>query len=256
MKCSNCGKQNPDANKFCTYCGAPCNAYNINQPLNNSSNVPAAAPVVQQSSGKTPQNKTRNIAIALVVMAVVGAIGFFASKQAAENHVKNSSGGSDSNYAVTADDETTTRAANPAYEAVFDGTYIVHYQSFFMMDTASFAKKDSNGVISCADYGYKNDEVKELVITTYIPIAEFSAAQKSQLEKEMRNELRALEGKSAITVNYNMGADYFRVTQTFTGIDVSSNRAQMVEAGVININAPLSMANEEKDLIAEGFLKK
>lgn len=238
MYCKKCGQEIPDNTKFCNYCGADQGG--VSTP--------------QQSSGNSSKNKNTIIAVIGVIILLFATIGFFASKPSSDNNSKKSAGGS--NYVVTTMKETTTRAANPAYNAIFEGTNIIHSKPFFMMDTASFAKKDSEGVIICTDYGYKNDEVKEMAETMYVPVSGLTDTEKTAFEKNVREKYSYLEGKSAITVSYVMRTNYLIVTVTYSGLDLSSNRAQMVEVGILESNIPVSMAKSEQAQISAGAVKK
>lgn len=62
MICRNCGKEQSSNDRFCTYCGAPLK---VDAPISNP--MPNPAPV-------TPNNQSRNLTIALIVVSVVALV--------------------------------------------------------------------------------------------------------------------------------------------------------------------------------------
>lgn len=240
MFCSTCGKQLPNNTKFCNFCGA-------------QQSVNAAAPSVEpqtipMADTKKPKKKS-NVWIILVVVLVVFFIGKFISSE------------------IVSSDETTTAAnitttlpkveiINPEYKAVYADTGIVHYKSFFNMETANFATKLDNGSIIFADYGYKDDIIKEWTETMYIPIEGYTYSQKAELRTQAEAEFAVYTSLNCCSVTYNESANYFSVTLEVKNADKPESYGELYAAGAVSSNTPMSMDLTEDDLLSKGFIKK
>lgn len=238
MFCSNCGTQLPDNTKFCTNCGA-MQTISINVETNN-----AAAPSAE------PAQKPKKKANIWIIIAVV-VVALFVGKLIANPSVL-------SDEPTNASSQETTQSAdvNPAYEAIFEDTYIIHARTFFLKDTASFACKLDNGIIMCADYGYKNDLVSEWVEVVYVPIDGYDDSAKEELKKTVQAEFAGLEGLNFCSVEYNTSASYFSVIVTFSDMDKVENCRTLYERNYLTTNTLISMSATEQQLLSDGFVKK
>lgn len=176
------------------------------------------------------------------------------------NASDNIGGGNDTPTFTTSAPTTTTTAptstANPAYQAIFEGTNILHYQMFLGMDTAYFAKKNDDGTIYCSDYGYKLDIVQKLVETIYVPVDGYSDAQKSALENANRTQFAKFENLSCCEVKYNMGPKYFTITVTYNNLNDKDSCSELYSAGILNMNSLVSMSKSEAGMVSKGYVKK
>lgn len=259
MFCSNCGKQLPENTKFCNYCGTQ-------QPAGSSAE-PAAKATENQKNQAEPANqqqkqapkKKANILVTLVIVLCAFLLGKFViapsmvSDSGKDPGASNQS--SQSQQSTENNSSLSTDTPNPAYEAVFDDTYIVHFQSFFNMNMESFAKQE-DGIICCADYGYEDDVVKQWVETMYIPVSEYTDSQKAALESTMKSEFAAVESLSCCTVSYKMSANYFTITCTYADVDKAANYGELYSAGILQANTFISMSATEDTLLSQGFVKK
>lgn len=150
----------------------------------------------------------------------------------------------------------TTAPSDSDYDKVFDGTGIVHFNTFFGMDTANFAQKDEDGTITCDDLGYKDGIVKTEVSTVYFPISDYTADEKTQLETAMKEAFSAYDELECCTVKYNMGSRYFSVSVEAKDMDKPENSAALYEAGILEAEGILNMAEYEAYLLSAGFVKK
>ena len=260
MFCSNCGKQIPDNTKFCNYCGAQQQIIeNTDSAPKTTVNQPEIADTPTQQPKKAPKKKA-NIFIVLAVVLFASLIGKFViapllvSDSGKNNGVGNQV--SQSHQTTNNNNSSTVNADNPAYEAIFDDTYIVHFQIFFNMETKNFAMEDDKGNIYCADYGYKDDVVKQWVKTVYIPVSEYTDTQKTELENTMKTQFATVDALNCCTVTYKMSTNYFTITCTYSDVDQASNYAELYSAGILQTNTFISMSATESTLLGQGFVKK
>lgn len=242
MFCSNCGKQIPKDMKFCSFCGAQQTIKN-----DTASVTPQTAP---KADTKKPKKKS-NIWILLVVVLVVFLIAKFISTESV-----NSDDPTTSSITTTLPQIDIMPTPNAEYEAIFSGTSIVHYKSFFNMETANFASKLDNGSIYFADYGYKDDIVKEWSETMYIPIDGYTDSQKSELKAQAKAQFAQYTSLDCCSVSYGESVYYFRITLEIKNADKPETYSKLYKAGISSSNTPISMSMTEDDLISKGFIKK
>ena len=257
MFCQNCGKQIPDNVKFCNFCGAQQQIVGKPDPApNTTAQQPKTADVPTQETKKAPKKKA-NIFIVLAVVLCAFFLGksVFAPAMVSDSDKDTGNQGSQSQQ-TTNNGGSSMDVDNPEYDHVFDDTYIVHFQTFFNMDMANFALKQDDGIICCADYGYKDDVVKQWVETIYIPVSEYTDAQKTELENTMKTQFATIDSLNCCVVAYKMGANYFTITCTYSDMDQASNYAELYDAGVLQTNTFISMSATETTLLAQGFIKK
>ena len=258
MFCSNCGKQIPDNTKFCNYCGAQQQIVENAEPAPKTTVVqPEIAEAPTQQNQKAPKKKAT---IFIILAVVLGAfiIGKFAIAPSMVSDSDKNTGnqGTQSQQTSSNNNSFTADADNPAYEAIFDDTYIVHFQTFFDMETKNFAMKKDDGMICCADYGYKDDVVKQWVETVYIPVFEYTDAQKAEVENAFKVQFASIDALNCCTVTYKMSTNYFTRTCTYSNVDQASNYAELYNAGILQANTFISMSATESSLLSQGFVKK
>lgn len=259
MFCSNCGKQIPDNTKFCNFCGAQQQIIeNTDSAPKTTINQPEIADTPAQQPKKA-QKKKANIFIVLAVVLCAFVIGKFVI---APSMVSDSGNNGDTgnqggqSQQSTNNNSSTVDADNPAYEAIFDDTYIVHFQTFFNMEMENFAMKKDDGIIACADYGYKDDVVKQWVETVYIPVSEYTDAQKAEVETTFKTQFASIDALNCCVVTYKMSTNYFTITCTYSDVDQASNYAELYSAGILQTNTFISMSATETTLLSQGFVKK
>ena len=152
--------------------------------------------------------------------------------------------------------EISVNQSSSAYDAIFDDTNIVHFQTFFGMETASFASKQAGNIICCADYGYKNDVVKQWVETLYVPVTGLSEDGKTQLETSLKTQYATFESLSCCTVEYKMGTNYLTVKFTYSNVDQAAKYNELYNAGILTTNSNISISATESTLLKQGFVKK
>ena len=259
MFCSNCGKQIPDNTKFCNYCGAQQQIVeNTESAPKTTVNQPKIADTPTQQSKKAPKKKA-NIFVILAVVLCAFIIGKFviAPSMVSDSGNNGDTGNQGGQSQQTTNNNSSTVATdNPAYEAIFDDTYIVHFQTFFNMEMENFAMKKDDGIIACADYGYKDDVVKQWVETVYIPVSEYTDAQKAEVETTFKAQFASIDALNCCTVTYKMSTNYFTITCTYSNVDQASNYAELYNAGVLQTNTFISMSATETSLLGQGFVKK
>ena len=260
MFCSNCGKQIPDNTKFCNYCGTQQQILeNTESAPKTTVNQPEIADTPTQQSKKAPKKKA-NIFVILAVVLCAFIIGKFviAPSMVSDSGNNGDTGnqGGQSQQTTNNNNSSSVDTDNPAYEAIFDDTYIVHFQTFFNMEMENFAMKKDDGIIACADYGYKDDVVKQWVETVYIPVSEYTDAQKAEVETTFKAQFASIDALNCCTVTYKMSTNYFTITCTYSNVDQASNYAELYNAGVLQTNTFISMSATETSLLGQGFVKK
>lgn len=251
MFCNQCGASLPEGCKFCSTCGADLTAVPAAAP---AAPKPQPDPGVDSRTGSKPPKKKTPVWVTVLVVLAAFLLGKFVIAPSMLSEPDNTDGDSGSQTHQTSGTEST--APNPAYDAVFEDTYIVHFQMFFNMDTASFVKELENGTICCSDYGYKDDVVIDFVETMYIPVSEYTDEQKTELESNVKASLSALEDLACCSVKYNMGINYLTVTISYSGVDREENYTALYNAGALTANTFISMSETEKSLLNDGFIKK
>lgn len=250
MYCNHCGAQQPDGSKFCSNCAgklAADQAATKQQPQSKSApNTPQAAKT-EKKKGKLPV-----WGIALIALAAF-LLGQFVIAPAMS---PNSDAGDHSGSQSTQSQNGGNTDANPAYEAIFNDTYIVHFQTFFNMEMESFALKQEDGIICCADYGYEDDVVKQWVETMYIPVSEYTDTQKTELENTMKTQFATVEALNCCSVTYKMSTNYFTITCTHSDVDKAENYGDLYNAQILQTNTFISMSATEETLVNQGFVKK
>lgn len=266
MFCSNCGKQLPESTKFCNHCGAQQNLSNTDNAATQQQNsitrpsVNQNRETVQPTKNNNPPKQKANIIIVLAVVICAFLIGKFViapsmvSDSGKDNDIINQ--GSQSQQSPQNSSGSYVESSNAAYDAIFDDTYIVHFQSFFNMEMESFALKKEDGIICCADYGYEDDVVKQFVETMYIPVSEYNDAQKTDLESRMKSQFASIDALNCCSVTYRMSVNYFTITCTYTDTDKAENYDELYNAGVMQTNTFISMSATETSLLGQGFVKK
>ena len=260
MFCSNCGKQIPDNTKFCSYCGAQ---QQIIQDADSAPKTTVHQPEIADAPTRQPEKapkKKANIFIILAVVLCACMVGKFVIAPLMESDSGNNGNtdnkGGQSQQTANNNNSSAADTDNPAYEAIFDDTYIVHFQTFFNMEMESFAMKKDDGMIACADYGYKDDVVKQWVETVYIPVSEYTDAQKAEVEATFKNQFASLDALNCCTVTYKMSTNYFTITCTYSNVDEASSYAELYNAGILQTNTFISMSATETTLLSQGFVKK
>lgn len=243
MFCNQCGASLPEGSKFCSICGAHLTA------------APAASPITSNPrSASKPSKKKTPIWLTAVVILTAFLLGKYllAPSMLSESDTT----GGNSGIQTPQDPLSGDSTPNPGYDAVFEDTYIVHFQSFFNMDMACFAKELEDGTICCSDYGYKDDVVIDFVETMYIPVSEYTDEQKEELESNIKANLAALEALSCCSVKYQMSVNYLTVTISYSDMDQPENYNALYNAGILTADTFISMSQTENQLINDGFIKK
>lgn len=258
MFCSNCGKQIPDNTKFCNHCGTQQQIVeNTESAPKTTENQQKIADTPTQQPKKTPKKKA-NIFIVLAVVLCAFLIGKFVIAPSMVSGPDDDTGnqGSQSQQSTENNSGSSVDSTNPAYDAIFDDTYIVHFQTFFNMEMKIFALKQDDGIICCADYGYKDDVVKQWVETMYIPVSEYTDTQKTELENTMKTQFATIDALNCCAVTYKMSTNYFTITCTYSDVDKAENYGELYNAQVLQTNTFISMSATETTLLGQGFVKK
>lgn len=253
MFCNHCGAKLPDGSRFCSTCGADLTA----APA-PAAQKPQPAPRANSETGSKKPKKKTPIWLTVVIVLAAFLIGKFVIAPSMLSEPDSTGGNSDSQVQETPTFETkpNTDLPNAAYDEVFADSYIVHFQMFFNMDTASFVKKLEDGTVYCADYGYKDDVVIDFVETMYIPVSEYTDEQKAEVESNMKASLSALEALACCSVKYNTSLNYLTVTMSYSGVDQAENYTALYDAGILTVNTFISMSETENALLSDGFIKK
>lgn len=271
--CPNCNNQLEDNAAFCDKCGAKLvvqQAYSqpqsnyAGQPYQNyNPNQQANGYQAPMQTNQPPKKKTGMIigivAACLIVLAIIGALAQdafqkegYGSGNTGNDAEYNFNIGNDSSDSSSS--ESTT--SNSEYDDILAEAYIVHFNSFFGMDSESFVSKLDSGNIYCADYGYKNDVVLQMIETLYIPVSGMDDAAKTELENTARTEFAKFESIPCCTVEYKMSSNYLKVVVTYNDLDKEENYSALYDAGITDSNTPISMSASEEGMLADGAIKK
>ena len=233
----------------------------VQAPVQQSAPVqqPVQAPVQQPKKS----NKAVGIIITIVVVICATLIGKFViapSLTSNSNNDDSYTGYTSSQYvqpqqSTETSSEITVSSSTSAYDEIFNDTNIVHFQTFFGMDNASYAYETA-GIISCRDYGYKNDIVKQWIETLYVPVTGLSEDRKAQLQSSLEAEYATYNELSCCTVEYKMGTNYLTVKFTYSNVDQAAQYNELYNAGLMDTNAQISMSATEQVMLSKGYVKK
>ena len=259
MFCSNCGKQIPENTKFCNNCGAKQIVETKEPATKTTENQQKIDGAQIRQTEKAPKKKI-NIFVTLAIVLCAFLLGKFAIAllMVSDSDKGNETGnqGSQSQQTTENNGGSSVNSDNSAYEAIFEDAFIVHFQTFFNMDMESFALKQEDGIICCADYGYKEDTVKQWVETMYIPVSEYTETQKTELENTMKTQFATIDALNCCAVTYKMSTNYFTITCTYSDVDKAENYGELYNAQVLQTNTFISMSATETTLLGQGFVKK
>ena len=238
----------------------------IQQPI--QAPVQQSAPIQQPVQVPIQQPKKSNKAVGIIITiavvicaALIGKFVIAPSLTSDSNNDDSYTGYTSSQYVLPqqsteSSSEITVSSSSSAYDEIFNDTNIVHFQSFFGMDTASFASKQAGNIICCSDYGYKNDVVKQWVETVYVPVTGLTEDRKNQLQNTLKSEYSKFESLSCCTVDYTMGTNYLTIKFTYSDVDQPAQLNELYNAGILTTNTYISMSATENTLLGQGFVKK
>lgn len=269
MFCSKCGTQLADNTRFCTNCGAqiaaPAAAASEPQAAPsyetyNAAASPAEDPVKKPKKGLS---KAAKVIIVIAVLLVASGIG----KAISTVFVNSTQNDNETLPVITTqgntlfgDDDSTEAAEeetdNPAYFAVLNEAYIVHFVPFFGLESESFVTTLENDIIYCLDFGYKNDTIKQWVETLYVPISGNSEEETDAVENNLRANFAAFDAYDCCTVEYNRGTSLLTVTITFNDVDTYDTYSALHELGLTDTKTQLSMNETIKNFLAQGYIQK
>lgn len=154
--------------------------------------------------------------------------------------------------------EPSSTTGSSEYNAIFEGTNIIHFSGVFATDTVSYAMMNEDGWISVRDYAYKGDTVKEWSATDYIPVEGYSEEALAIIEESCKEDVASYDGISCAEASYNMGYNYVSITVKFTNVDDKDNLNELYEEGYVDTEDCdyLSMQSCEKLYLEEGYVKK
>lgn len=163
--------------------------------------------------------------------------------------------------------DSGTKTANPEYLAIFTDNNIEEpAYSPSGLKTRSFAKVSDNDTIGTMvevfQFGYKGDEVHELVDTLYVDLSNFTDDE-AELYKDSI-DYQFAEMASSIYCSYTSRIDsgYLFVQVTVTDLDDSSARSLLYENGFIEYDLSggedqsLSMSKTTSNLLSDGYIEK
>lgn len=278
MFCKNCGKQLADDARFCTGCGAVMDA---GQP---------AQPQYAQSAPAKKQKKKAPVWLIIVAALAAFVIGKFAiapSMMTSGDSGSSNSDGSGSQYSfepagtvsinedydssyddgsgskysaeTTATEGSSISVSNSAFDEIFSSNYIVRADALFLgLDSAAFAK-ESDGMIDCMEFGYKDDMICEMVETIYVDISGMSSDEQALTDSQMRDAFSSWEACGFCEVSYHQGSSWYTVTITLHDLDQSSVVKTAAENGMLALSYDadwLSISATEEDLLAQGYVRK
>ena len=241
--------------------------------------APVAAPAAQEAPAK--KKKKPNILIIIVVILVAaflgkllgGALGDSYSKSdsdtgskkpststSSKDDTSSSSKPSKDDTASTSKPSGTTskptgNTSNSAYDAIFDGTGIVHVPMFFGMEAVSFAMEEDGSII-CTDYGVKNGQVIEWVETMYVSLDGHSADEIAEAEINAQTLIDVYNSMNCASASFTTGVNYLTIKITFSDLDKAENCTELYNIGLIDADGAISMSITESNKLAEGYTKK
>lgn len=276
MYCLECGKVISDKSKFCRYCGAviepeetiasnnrkAASAVTDSQPKvssSDTSSVTANKKSVTASTEKQEKRKeklTFSDAIVLVVFVVIMVIICYscdglnmASCLMSDKEETNTTSSTKSMLPVAESDPM-------AYNALFDDINTIH--PYMINNTASYANKDADGMITCIDISY-NDEgvVDSMFFTQYVNTKGLTESEIAGLINIAREADADFVGVECVDIIYDKGNGYFSRRFSVDSVDTEEGRSILKKVGYeIDEEKYIGAAVVEKDLIADGFIRR
>ncbi len=262
MFCPECGKEVSDQKKFCIHCGASIVSQ---QP---SSAAPSAA---AQAAAQQPKKSKKSIWVILAIIAIAAilgsVIGNLMGGSMAED-LKNDSGSASSQSTTTAPVDTgaiggensSGSSSATSYSSIFSERNIVRMDTtFYGLESAAFAKVDSDGNVNCVEYGYKDDIVHTYVETVYVDISAYTDEQKADFDTGIRAYYADYESLSYFSVSYQMGSNFYTISVRMNDLNQPSNLHDAVAQGLLQLDGEgdyMSFRATEQNMLLQGFLKK
>lgn len=258
MFCSKCGKTIADDSQFCRYCGATIESeIKVNDVKKASAKTTAEYDfsVDKNKSEHNAKSKIKTFCLVMVFVAI--AISLFVYLE--EIGCIGIEYTNDTNETTVNEKIPTAEGDYEAYEAVFAGTDIIHVALFSEDDavTERYVKKNADGTIVCRDFAHKDGVVYSTAETHYYPMhgkseTEFEAQE--EYLRELNAELGALE---FVKISFEKTGNYLEMKIMIRDVEELSNIIDLHRLGVVTSSTDtVSMADTEKDLIAQGFIKR
>lgn len=203
----------------------------------------------------------RSLAIVITIIATLTFVGCSGSGGSGSGYLSNYSQdyNQPANVQQTQPQTEAAQTVNAEYLELFNSRYIVDMDTlFYLLDSASFATVDSDGIVEKLQFGYKDDIVKEMVDTLYCPVAGMTDNEKQTLEQEMKSYFSQLDAQSFCTSTYDMGDTWFVIKFHLTDLDNVQTHSILVDYGILNgvTNSLVSMKETESLLLSSGYIKK
>ena len=262
---SKCGKEIPDGVVFCNFCGT--RQMISSETSINKDAVSGSDASLNNDTTPSKKKKKRNLLITGIIVAGVALIGQAAGKMIADsydeksavaNTISQSSEEDIEDYSSTTTAET--EADNPEYTKIFSDRYIVMAPLFLAgQDVEAFAKVETDGTVDSLEFSYSDDVISTFRQTQYAEIADLSDDEKAVFDEEVRGMLIYLEAFDFVTSDYNMGAEYYRVSIEMSNLDDPEVLRIAEEEGLVELSGDgdwMSMEITESNLLADGYVKK
>lgn len=238
MYCSKCGKEIPDNSVFCGNCGT----------------------AVQKQTSTTVSKKEQKRPSVWLSLAVIAAVFLIGKLVIAPSMLSETESNQDSYHQEEqVESSSDFVSASADYSEIFSSRNIVEMPAMFMMlDSSAFASVSEDGIIEKLEFGYENDNIKEMVNTLYYPISDMDDTQKNALDAAVKENLAAYSMVDFCSVSYDIGNLYYTATVHFSELDSAENIQKMSEFGILTGNEAdyLSMTETESNLLAAGYVKR
>ncbi len=163
--------------------------------------------------------------------------------------------------------DSGTKTANPEYLAIFTDNNIEEpAYSPSELKTRSFAKVSDNDTIGTMvevfQFGYKGDDVHELVNTLYVDLSNFTNDEAEWYKDSIDDQFAEMAANSYCRYTSRIDSGYLFIQLTVTDLDDSPARSLLYENGFIEYDLsgsddqPLSMSKTASNLTDEGYIEK
>lgn len=261
MVCEHCGTQNPDNTRICTNCGMPVGERGGKDDVKTET--------VEIKTSKNVM-KRKSLLLVIGIPLALYIIGRMAGGKIGESMNKNTQPPAsvvESTDTVTEDEsKVEERPDNAEYTKIFRDRSIIKASPFTIEESACFAKVDvdEDGVesIDCMDFSYDGDTdvISVMTETIYYNIKDMSQEEVQAVDAAFQEEF----AKNANVENYKasgeIGGQYYRVEYELRNINDENVVKTFEDLGILESREVksdfFSMSLTEKDLLAQGYVKK
>ncbi len=248
--CNGCNKELPDGTTECPNCGAYVSATSEKKETDTAEPqvivVEDSLPEEDEAPVQKPKKKFNWVS--LVVWLLVIVIGVVINT-----------------WRTTRLTVDVSDSSNPSaeYTKIFEDAGITPDDNYKDSDQkhVAYALLDTDGCVYQQEYGLRGDTIISFVETAYLPLDGYNEADKTLLDKNIRESYAEVEALDFATVTYTFEGNYYKVKIKFVDFDKWENikAAAATEIYADDVSGEefyYSIKETEDGYLEQGYAKK